>query len=209
MKPLIQRRHIPLAVVLAATLVGGMAMAVRHWNYEFIYYGVVLVVLAALVWWVDRRVTLSTAVLWAFLVWAIAHLLGGMLPIPGSITEPGTPKNLYNMRLHPWLPKYDQVVHAFGFGVTTLAAWRAMASNTDGCGEQMRATTGPLTCALLVGMGLGAMNEVIEFVATLIMPETNVGGYRNTGWDLVSNLCGCVAAVAWIRVRETRRSPAG
>ena len=26
------------------------------------------------------------------------------------------------------------------------------------------------------------------------MPWTNVGGYDNTGWDLVSNLVGCLIA---------------
>ena len=43
-------------------------------------------------------------------------------------------------------------------------------------------------------MGLGAMNEIIEFIAVLLIPETNVGGYENTGWDLVSNAVGAVIA---------------
>jgi hypothetical protein len=49
-------------------------------------------------------------------------------------------------------------------------------------------------------MGLGAMNELVEFAATLLVPETNVGGYFNTGWDLVSNLVGVVIAAVLIRV---------
>jgi hypothetical protein len=50
-----------------------------------------------------------------------------------------------------------------------------------------------------MGMGLGAANEVVEFVITLIVPDTNVGGFVNTGWDLVSNMTGAVGACVIIR----------
>jgi hypothetical protein len=49
-------------------------------------------------------------------------------------------------------------------------------------------------------MGFGAANEVVEFLATLALPETNVGGYENTGWDLVANVVGCVIAALLISV---------
>jgi hypothetical protein len=49
------------------------------------------------------------------------------------------------------------------------------------------------------GMGFGALNEVIEFIAVLTIPNTNVGGYVNTGFDLVANLVGCVIAAVLIR----------
>jgi hypothetical protein len=42
-------------------------------------------------------------------------------------------------------------------------------------------------------VGLGALNELIEFTAALIMAQTNVGGYLNTGWDLVANFVGAAA----------------
>ena len=59
------------------------------------------------------------------------------------------------------------------------------------------------------GMGFGALNEVIEFAATLTVPETNVGGYRNTGWDLVSNLVGTsIASIAiWLAASRGRSAP--
>lgn len=47
-------------------------------------------------------------------------------------------------------------------------------------------------------MGFGAANEVIEFLATIILPETNVGGYENTGWDLVANFVGSLLAAVVI-----------
>lgn len=49
----------------------------------------------------------------------------------------------------------------------------------------------------LMGMGLGALNEVVEFVATLVQPQSNVGGYRNTGFDLVFNMLGSGVVALW------------
>jgi hypothetical protein len=49
---------------------------------------------------------------------------------------------------------------------------------------------------------------VVEFAATRLLPETNVGGYDNTGWDLVANLVGTLAAVAVVRLVRPRGSGA-
>ena len=49
--------------------------------------------------------------------------------------------------------------------------------------------------------GLGALNEIIEFIVTVFVPENNVGGYVNTALDLVFNLIGAVIAAVWIRLR--------
>jgi len=54
-------------------------------------------------------------------------------------------------------------------------------------------------------MGFGALNEVVEFIATLTIPETNVGDYINTGWDLVYNLLGCGVVAILIRQFGKRR----
>ena len=34
----------------------------------------------------------------------------------------------------------------------------------------------------------------LSLLFTLTLPKTNIGGYINTGWDLVSNLVGVVVA---------------
>ena len=43
-------------------------------------------------------------------------------------------------------------------------------------------------------MGVGAFNEVIEFAATHLLRATEVGGYQNTGRDLIANMLGGAAA---------------
>ncbi|MFO0835116.1 MAG: hypothetical protein U0638_09110 [Phycisphaerales bacterium] len=197
----------PLMVIMAfvvLTVLGGVTMAVINWNYEFIYYGLVMLVLVAAVGVLHFRVNFPMFVLWGLALWVLVHMGGGTIPIPGSVAEPGTPHVLYNLRLLPWLPKYDQVVHCYGFFVSTLACWRALVVMTRGAGGTPRPTIGALSAAALMGNGLGALNEVIEFVATRIMPGTNVGGYVNTGWDLVSNLTGTILAALLIRALPRR-----
>ncbi len=193
------------AIFTGLYMAGAAALALRDWNLEFIFYGLVMLVLIGTVWWVDTHVRLTALTLWCLAIWGLAHMMGGTIAIPERLTEPGEQSVLYSLRLAPWLPKFDQAVHAFGFFTCTLAAWRAM--NAIVCGalgkppeaDCLRPTFGPLFGAMMISMGLSAMNEIIEFVATLIFESTNVGGYVNTGWDLVSNLTGCVVGAVWIR----------
>lgn len=188
-----RRREFILGGFVGAYLLAFSIVAIVHWNYEFIFYGIVLLLEIAGVAWLDRRVRFSTAVLVALALWGLFHMMGGTLPIPESVTEPTRPHVLYNLRLNAWLPKYDQVVHAYGFGVATWAAGEALARLVI----PNRRGLGLFLALLFIGMGLGSMNEVIEFAATRIMPGTNVGGYDNTGWDLVSNSIGAACAAAW------------
>jgi uncharacterized membrane protein YjdF len=180
------------AVVYCAALIGFSALAAQRGNAEFLFYGGVMIVLAGAVLALDRKVRLSHLALVGLVMWALLHLAGGTVRVGDGV--------LYSWRPVAELPKYDQVVHFFGFAVATLVAWECLAHAIAArTGERPRATTGLVTGAALIGMGLGGMNEVVEFVATLTLAETNVGGYGNTGWDLVSNLAGCVAMGVWIR----------
>jgi len=168
-----------LAVATVAAVVRG--------NKEFVFYIVVMVLLIALVLAVHRRVGLTTPTLWCLSLWGFLHMAGGLVPI-------GEENVLYNWWLVPQRLKYDQVVHAFGFGVTTWVCWQAMRRNL----ADPRPRFGPLFLCVAAGMGFGATNEIVEFVATLTVPETNVGGYVNTGWDLVANAVGATAAALLI-----------
>lgn len=46
-----------------------------------------------------------------------------------------------------------------------------------------------------------APTEVVESEATMLVPDTNVGGYINTGLDLIANPVGVVAAAVLIRLK--------
>jgi len=183
------------AAIFVVALLGFTVYSAISGNSEFLFYAGTLVIIAAVVFAVDRVVHLSLLAIYGLLIWAILHLAGGNI----SAGEAGV---LYNFRPAPWLPRYDQAVHAFGFGIATLVCWECLRYAIEKrSGSTPKPTLGLLSACILMGMGLGAVNEVIEFVAVLTMPETNVGGYTNTGWDLVSNLAGALFVGLVIRIR--------
>ena len=162
-------------------------------NYEFIFYIVTMLFFALLVGLSLRTAEYPVPMLWALSFWALAHMAGGGVPIGGSV--------LYNLHLVSiienelfFILKYDQLVHAYGFGVT---AWLLHHLLT----RHYPATIGTWTASVypvLGSMGLGATNEIIEFTAVLMVPETNVGGYMNTALDLCFNALGAVIVVTVI-----------
>ena len=183
------------ALVFTIAMVGFTVYAAAKGNSEFLFYAGTMVVMAGVVLAVDRVVGLSMLAIGGLLAWAILHLAGGNVPA-------GEAGVLYNFRPAPWLPKYDQAVHAFGFAVATLVCWECLSHGLKKrLGNAPRPTLGLMAACVLMGIGLGALNEVIEFVAVLTMPETNVGGYENTGWDLVSNLVGALTMAVLIRLK--------
>lgn len=200
-------RPFPYGVALftAAYMLAAVAGAFIRGNKEFLFYIVVMLVLISVIAVVNHRVRLSALSLWCMSLWGLMHMAGGLVPVPESWTIDGNIRVLYSWWLIPDRLKYDQIVHAFGFGATVVVCWEAMCA-------AMRGITGdpelriPPRFGLLVlcgaaGMGFGALNEIIEFVATRLVPKTNVGGYENTGWDLVSNLVGAILAALFIKVR--------
>jgi hypothetical protein len=179
-----------LAVALVASLRGRSG--------EFLLYIAVMAVLLVVVAAVHLRTGLTTATLRGLSLWGLAHMAGGLMPVPGSWPIEGRSLVLYNLWLVPGLLKYDQLVHSYGFGLVTWVCWQGLHGAFAGRGVTARPTVGLLTLCVAAGMGFGAANEVVEFLATRVLPETNVGGYENTGWDVVSNTVGCLIAAVLI-----------
>lgn len=169
-------------------------------NFEFIVYVATMAVLIVLVGINVRRADFPAPMLWALSIWGLAHMAGGGIPVDGSV--------LYNLPLIPIIEtesfmilKFDQLVHAYGFGVTAWVLWHVMAHHFP----VLKGTKTIYVYSALAAMGLGGTNEIIEFSAVLAVPDTNVGGYYNTALDLVFNGLGACVAL-WIVARhETRR----
>jgi hypothetical protein len=128
---------------------------------------------------------LPTALVLALAAVATAHLCGGLVRVGDDV--------LYNATLGGQLGRYDHVVHSLATALGALTCWHLFG----------RSTSAPLALWFLAGLGLGAANETIEFVTTMVHHGNHIGGYVNTGWDLVSNLAGAGAATLAIR-RTTR-----
>ncbi len=199
----------PVATFTLAYVTVALVFALIRGSPEFLVYIAVLIVMMGVVWAVHRRIQLHMASLWALSLWGLAHMVGGLLVVPTGWPTSEPSRVFYTWWLIPERLKYDHVVHAYGFGITTWVCWQGIRAALKRRDQSTDPTTGLLVLTAAAGMGFGALNEVIEFVATLLVPETGVGGYVNTGWDLVANLVGATVAVTLIRIIEGRPSTSG
>jgi uncharacterized membrane protein YjdF len=181
--------HPLLLAFAAAYLIGWTVYGFAVEADATLAYLVTVVVVIALVMLLDRRVGFSSLILWALAAWGFAHMAGGLVPFGDGV--------LYNADLGGSVIHYDRVVHALGFGVATVACWETLVA----LHPTVVMTPGTAGLAALMGMGVGAANEVVEFAASHLF-ASNVGGYENTGWDLVANLLGCTVAATALYVRR-------
>lgn len=187
------RAHPVLAWFTLAYLVVFLGYGVAIGSDVAVPYTVLIAALVVLVCRLDVKYDLGTGALWGLSVWGAGHLAGGVIPLDGDRT-------LYNAVLGLELLHFDRLVHAFGFGFATLACGRVMLRLLP----EPRLTRAAAVLVVLAGLGVGAVNEIVEFFATLVLPHTNVGGYVNTGWDLVFDLIGGIVAAVWLVTRPAR-----
>lgn len=164
--------------------------AVLRGNWEFVFYVAVVVFFFLLILKKRGRLHLKHDALAGLSAWGLLHMMGGNIPYGNGV--------LYGLQIIPIYLRYDQMVHFFGFGVATVVGFQLLKPYLKP--DYNRATIAVLT--VMIGTGAGALNEVIEFMAVLALPETGVGGYFNTAWDMTFNLLGAVAALFYIRRRE-------
>lgn len=190
----------------AAELAGAAAWAVLHGNAEFLFYLLIFVPALAMLGLLHRRIRFSYGMFAALSLLLLLHLAGGLTELSRRSPTEGR-KLLYNLwLLEPYL-KYDNLVHAFGSGLATWFCWqllqRTVASRTGWAFRDLRPTPELLLFCVLSGMGIGSVNEILEFYTTRLVPDNNVGGYVNNSLDLVSNFVGSALAVAaiWLHPR--------
>lgn len=188
----------PVGIFTALYLAVATPYAIAVNNTEFLFYIGIVIIFAIIVLAVHRKVNFSQGVLWALSIWGLLHMLGGLLRVPNEWTDNGS-GYLYSMWLITGGLKYDQVIHAYGFATATWVCWQCVKTI-----KGITPSVGVLALCALGGMGLGAVNEIIEFMAVIMIPGTNVGGYLNTGWDLVANAVGSIATVLMIKAYHSK-----
>lgn len=126
---------------------------------------------------------------------AVVHLAGGLVHVGDDV--------LYNTSPGTELLRYDHFGHALGIFVGARLVWELLVRDAfavTGRGSLVAVT-------VLAALGLGAVNEAVEFVATLTHGSSHVGGYTNTGWDLVTNTFAGLLAGLVIDRRRRRIDP--
>lgn len=155
-------------------LVTGSRLAIPYLLW-MVFAGVILV-------YMDGRVRFSTPVLALLSVSGFCHMAGGNLVFGDTF--------LYEQS---WGGiGYDHLVHVIGLGAAGLAVWEAT--------SWMLRAGGGKEAALVAFLGANAMGAVIEigeYLATLVISVARVGDYANNMQDLIANLVGALLAAGW------------
>jgi hypothetical protein len=183
--------HRGLAWGVVVYYVGFLALGLMTDNNQVLFYATIMAILFGLVGFWDSRRHFSSAVITGLALWGALHMAGGMVPLPDD-------RVLYNLWILPFL-RFDHLVHVFGFGFAGLALWESVRPSLE------PTLVSGAFIAFIGGVGFGAINEMFEFLATRVVPDTNVGDFENTGWDLVANTIGAAVAALWVRRRWSRR----
>lgn len=168
-------------------------------NLEFLWYSAVLAAAGILVWVTLPRTQFGPVILWGLSLWGLMHMAGGSVRVGDGV--------LYKVILLPLvnqgefqIVRFDQAVHFLGFGTCTLIGNHLLRPLLK---DPVHGRV-PGFLLVMIGMGFGALNEIVEFAAVVAVPKTGVGGYENTALDLVANALGALASVFLIRLKPAR-----
>jgi uncharacterized membrane protein YjdF len=186
----------PWLVCLTVAYVAGFSFYyVAISNFEFLGYVAVLVFFLVLIVSTLSKTGFPLFVLRGLSLWGLLHMAGGGIVVGGDV--------LYALELVPligegesFILKYDQLVHFYGFFITTFVVYHLLSKNVAGA----RGTKSAIVFSAFASMGLSVVNELVEFIAVVALPETGVGGYYNTLLDLSFNTLGAIAAAAIIYI---------
>jgi putative membrane protein len=186
------KSQLVLLAINAISVVGFGFYYIRTSNYEFVAYAVTIVLVVGLLFATLHSTKFPTYIIAGITVWALLHMMGGSVQTPDGV--------LYAYKIFPffdgggdfYILKMDQVVHACLYGVVGLMFLHLL-RNIVGIKTHTILIAFIAVCA---AAGFSILNEIVEFLAAVNLPETGVGGYENTVIDLIFNLLGAAVAVA-------------
>ncbi|MFC1801290.1 DUF2238 domain-containing protein [Nanoarchaeota archaeon] len=159
-------------------------------NYEFIYYIVIMSILIFIIVLYHKKIHLSNHILLGLTILGVFHLLGGTVFIAGT--------RLYDLWLiPPNILKFDNLIHAFGIFVATFVVYSLLNPHLDKKIKHRSVLL--ITLMVLIAMGIGALNEIMELGAVVFFnAQQSVGDYLNNALDLVFNFIGALIACIFI-----------
>jgi putative membrane protein len=183
--------HYILISLNALYLLGTGVYFLSNRNNEFIIYTGLIVVVMSGAFLTLRYSRFPVWMLWALSFWGLMHILGGAVHIGDHV--------LFAQRLYPFIDlggefyilKYDQVVHAYLFGLLAIMSYHLFRNVFAVRGHKVAV----FVMSIMVSLGVSSMNEIMEFFISITM-ENGVGGYENTMLDFCFNLGGAVIALS-------------
>ena len=164
-------------------------LAFARKNYEFLYYTVIMSSLIILIVLYHKKLHLSPIILGGLSILGFMHVAGGNFYLYGV--------RLYDLYIFGSIIRYDNLVHVVGVFIATFVGYSVLKPYLV-----HRIEHHPIVLSLilvLIALGIGAANEILEFVAVVFLgAQEAVGNYFNNALDLVFNMFGSIVAVLFI-----------
>lgn len=160
-------------------------------NYEFLAYVVSIGLITGFLFGTLHLTRFSNGILFGVTLWALLHMLGGSVQTADGVLYAWQIYPFFNGGSEFYVLKFDQVVHAYLYGVVAVMFLHLL-REVVGIKTHVWLTA---FIAIFAAAGFATLNEIIEFAAVVVLPETGVGGYYNTMLDIIFNLLGAVVGV--------------
>ncbi len=187
--------HIALLIINILLLCAFGTVFLLRKNFEFIIYVGAIILCFAVIGLSFPKVRYSIPTLMGLTIWSLLHMAGGSVFINGVL--------LYEIILIPIsqtypILRYDQFVHIFGFASATLVMFDLLRPLLKDNSQHFIALS---IVVVMAGLGLGALNEIVEALVSAVVINSGVGGYINTALDLIADFLGAILAMAFIKLR--------
>ena len=168
-------------------------------NLEFLWYVGILTFLIILMIVLHKQFKFSSIVLFGASLWGFLHMLGGGLRINGERLYTKIIISIYNSEVPGMqILKYDQFMHFYTYIVVTVLLFYIL-------NPYLKEKINWLIISVLLvfmAVGVGAINEIVEFMPVVFLENTGVGGYHNTLLDIIFNTLGSIAGVIYLSFKN-------
>jgi len=157
-------------------------------EWEFMIYAAAVLIAGFAAWRILRCYDFPIWILLIVEVGLIAHFAGGILQVG--------PDNTALYWTYPLGIRFDKIVHAYNAFAGVLAIGHVFREADFRMGRLEHVVV------VFVVLGIGAVVEVIEYFAVLVIPNTGVGDYANNMEDLIMNGVGGLVAVTFREILD-------
>jgi len=193
----IKKNQIPILIFTLIYLVISLFIFIGRANYEFLMYIGIIVLLFVIILLTSEKIQYPNIALWGLSIWGLIHMLGGGIITNGDVLYAKILIPIVGAPYH--ILRYDQAVHIFGFAIATIMMFVLLRPLLK---FPIKKWTSISILVIMAGFGVGALNEMVEFAATVLIPETGVGGFINTSLDLVADFIGAILAMTYIALKK-------
>jgi putative membrane protein len=164
-------------------------------NYEFLVYILTIGIFVWVIAKTDKFFNYSYVAKYGFAIWAFLHMAGGVFYYHGTRFYDLILLDIAGAPYH--VLRYDQFIHLYCYIILTLFVWAFVTKYLQKDSHKLAVS---LT-VFLASIGIGAINEIIEFLVVVFF-SSGVGDYYNNALDLVFNAAGAIISVLYMSLKK-------